>query len=65
MFKYKSVAQWPEGTLNGYNDDISEDKHFEYDEAYYVARRLKQEGFGGEGKIFPIDTWVEEIEDAD
>lgn len=56
--QYKSHAQWPEGTLCGYNNDVSNDSHYSYREAYNVCAMLEEQGFGGEGKVFPVDTWV-------
>ena len=56
--KYKSNAQWPEGTLGGYNHDISDDSHSTKEEAHTVCMMLEKHGFAGEGKIFPIQTWV-------
>lgn len=55
---YKSKALWPEGTI-AYNP--SEDSHDTESAAFHVCKRLEKEGFGGDGKIFPIRTWVEPV----
>ena len=55
---FKSVAMWPKGTIP-FDGDRSEDSHETYTAAYQVCHRLCKEGFGGEGKIFPVGTWVE------
>lgn len=54
----KSYAQWPKGTLCT-ESDISTDTHYSVEEANNVCTMLEAHGFGGEGKIFPVDTWVE------
>ncbi len=59
--KYKSFAQWPAGTLGGYDNDVSSDEHYTEDEADNICLRLLYEGFGGDRQIFPIKTWVEPI----
>ncbi len=55
---WKSFAQWPVGTLS-INDDISNDTHATRAQAEGVTRMLRQEGLGGEGRIFPVRVWVE------
>jgi len=60
--RYFSIAVWPEGTFkNEYGDPVSHDSHFNSYEARAVCRGLEKQGFGGEGKIFPIETRIEEI----
>ena len=54
---YKSVAKWPPGICGG-DGNMSTDLHFTYEEAGVVCQLLKRHGFGGEGKIFPLSTWV-------
>ena len=56
--KYISVAQWPPGTLH-FSNDISTDKHNTQEQAEVVCKMLEEDGFGGEGKIFPVQTWVQ------
>lgn len=62
MKSFKSFAEWPPGTISGSSTSISDDSHDTREQAEGVCRRLQCEGFGGNGKIFPIRTWVEEIE---
>lgn len=59
MYKcVRSKARWPEGTIVG-GPDVTADDHETFEQARTVCLILKREGFGGEGKIFPISTWVE------
>lgn len=52
-----SVAYWPEGTIKFQNDKTT-DRHRSRRAAEAVCRGLKERGFGGRGKIFPIRTEV-------
>lgn len=62
--QYQSNAQWPLDVYNGmYGDGISTDKHDNRKMASIVCDLLDQNGFGGEGKHFPIRTWVSEVND--
>ena len=56
--KYISNARWPRGTVAGYDDYISTDYHETFQQAEKVCEMLEDEGFGGDGKIFPVETWV-------
>lgn len=56
--KWKSFAQWPVGTIAGSDDDISTDTHDTEAQAKAVCRMLRWDGFGGQGKIFPVRTWT-------
>lgn len=61
MTKYISVAKWPWPQVrlgNFYN--TSTDTHDTLDQALAVIQELKEKGFGGNGNIFPIDTYVME-----
>lgn len=60
IHKFRSVARWPEGVL-GFSDNISTDKHYTREQAIAVCKLLEVEGFGGEGKIFPVKVWVESL----
>ncbi len=61
MQKFKSIAVWPDGIVhNPEGTNITEDFHDTYEQANGVIRRLNREGFGGEGKCFPISTSVEQ-----
>jgi hypothetical protein len=59
----RSVAVWPEtirvGNAEGRNE--SSDDHDSPEAAYAVCRMLERDGFGGEGKVFPLSTRVEPI----
>lgn len=58
--EWKSVAVWPDtikvGNVVGKNE--SEDTHRSREAAQAVCDLLRKEGFGGEGKVFPISTRV-------
>ena len=56
--KHKSNAQWPIGTLNGHNYDISTDRHDTKEAAQAVCDMLSKNGFGGDKKVFPVMVWV-------
>ena len=62
MYKYQSNCEWPAFTLPG-QDDTSTDNHHTDVEAQEVCDLLEIEGFRGEGQIFPVRTWISEIED--
>lgn len=57
---FKSCAQWPFTLEVGSEDHITKDLHYTRKEAECICSLLEKEGFGGEGKIFPIKTWIEE-----
>jgi hypothetical protein len=61
---YQSCAQWPEGTLNGNNDDITRDTNGPMRAAWCVCKRLESDGFGGDGKVFPTKTWIEVVRET-
>jgi len=58
MKKYESYAHWPKGVGIELGNDLNEstDQHDTAPQAEAMARRLRVEGFGGEGKIFPNAT---------
>lgn len=57
--EWKSCAQWPLDVYKGmYGDGISTDTHINKEAARAVCSALEAEGFGGEGKHFPIKTWI-------
>lgn len=62
--KARSIAVWPDtisvGNVAGKNESI--DEHDSSEAAHAVCRMLKRDGFGGEGKVFPISTRVELVE---
>jgi len=57
--KFKSVAIWPTGV--GIHITESSDTHDTREQAEAVCKMLRRDGFGGDGKIFPIETRVEEV----
>ena len=58
---YISVAKWPWPKVRlGNFDNTSTDTHDTLDQALAVIRELKENGFGGNGNIFPIETYVME-----
>jgi hypothetical protein len=60
----RSIAVWPDtirvGNMEGRNE--SSDDHDSPEAAYAVCRMLERDGFGGDGKVFPVSTRVEPIE---
>lgn len=60
----RSIAVWPDtisvGNVVGKNE--SSDEHDSPEAAHAVCWMLERDGFGGEGKVFPISTRVEPIE---
>jgi len=61
--RYKSKAQWKKEDFEyfGNKDLISEDTHDTKEQAEAVCRLLERDGFGGNGKFFPIRTWTEPV----
>lgn len=57
MSNYKSKAVWPKGTMD-HTDNITTDYHLTYKQAREVCDMLEENGFSGEGKIFPLTTVV-------
>jgi hypothetical protein len=57
------VAVWPAGTITAGGTDLdgSSDEHDTFDQAEAVCDMLNRDGFGGEGKIFPLRTYVEPV----
>jgi hypothetical protein len=60
-WKWLSCAEWPPGTLcNADGSDLSTDTHMTEEQALSISKALRRTGFGGEGKVFPVRTWIEE-----
>lgn len=57
--KYTSNAKWPRMDAYLGNADVTSDEHDTKEQAQAVCDILEREGFGGEGKMFPVKTWVE------
>lgn len=54
-----SLADWGDYDIfNGYQHNITHDKHGTKEQAEGVCRGLQREGFGGERRVFPVKTWV-------
>ena len=61
MKRWRSNALWPESALStSRSNNVTTDFHLTQPAALAVCRMLERDGLGGEGKIFPIKTWVEE-----
>jgi hypothetical protein len=61
---YKSNAEWIRYELNmGIEHNVTSDCHESEDEAKAVCRLLEEKGFGGEGVVFPVRTWVSPLVD--
>lgn len=59
--KFTSNAQWPKNICPGmYGNDITTDNHSTKEAAERVCKALEYGGFGGDGEVFPLKTWVEE-----
>ena len=58
MKVFYSCAIWPNG-------QFTEDKHCSKEVALSVIRLLESEGWGGNGRTFPTETYVKEIEEQD
>jgi len=56
--EWKSCCKWEPGTCHDATPDYSEDTHIDRASAIAICRRLRKEGFGGEGKRFPVKTWI-------
>lgn len=61
--KFKSKAQWPAIVAACHGTSITTGEHETYEEARATCDRLERDGLGGDAKIFPISTWVEECDD--
>lgn len=54
MTKYTSNAEWPSAC----GVESSSDTHDTEEAARCVCRMLEENGFGGQGRFFPLRTWV-------
>ena len=60
---YQSNALWPDGVCSSkYGDNISTDTHSTLEQSAGVCRALRREGFGGEGKVFPLCVWTSDVQ---
>lgn len=63
MEQYQSNALWPDGVCRSkWGDNISTDVHESLEHSAAVCRGLRREGFGGEGKIFPLCVWTSKVQ---
>jgi hypothetical protein len=58
--RWKSCAKWPH-TLGFLNSDTTTDEHDIKEQAEAVCMMLERDGLGGEGRIYPESTWVEQV----
>lgn len=60
---HRSHARWEEGTVAFSMDgsQITTDNHHSEESAKAVCKLLEKEGYGGDNKLFPIETWVTPI----
>lgn len=59
--KWKSNATWPKGCFDGQNNR-TDDTHDTMGQAEAICQLLEENGAGGERKVFPVSTWVSEID---
>lgn len=59
--KWRSVAVWPADSGLSIDNNTSTDTHDTREQAEGVCKLLRENGFGGDGKIFPVETRVEEV----
>lgn len=57
---FKSCAIWPAGCCREIGN-FSEDMHPTRGNAQAVCSLLQSKGFGGDGKFFPVVTWIEPV----
>lgn len=63
MSEHQSNALWPPGTCSSqWGDDISTDTHPTLEMAAAVCRGLREQGMGGERKVFPLFVWSSEVQ---
>ena len=61
MSGFQSNAKWPAPVRRGNTGNTSSDSHDSHDFAAAICARLREQGFGGERKIFPLRTWVSPV----
>lgn len=65
MRKYQSNAKWPNHVSGGItSDNVSTDTHHTYKAANAVCKALEENGLGGDGEVFPIETWVSNVDES-
>lgn len=63
MKKFRSCAEWPDAPPSR-PTSVSTDDHDTESQALAVCGMLERDGLGGEGRVFPLRTWVEPIKEA-
>lgn len=58
--RWQSVVEWPKGMALAQSTDT----HDTLEQAEAVIDIIKRDGMGGEGKIFPVRTWVKPVDDS-
>ena len=61
--RWLSCARWPH-TLGFLNNNTTTDEHDTKEQAEAVCMMLTRNGLGGEGRIYPLQTWVEQRPNA-
>jgi hypothetical protein len=59
--RWASIVTWPESVSTGRTPNESRDLHYSEGAARAVCEGIERDGLGGERKIFPIATRVEEV----
>lgn len=62
--KYKLIVTWPKEVSTGCNEvdkNYTTDTYDSLEQAEAVSGMLYKQGFGGDGKFFPIDSKVKEV----
>lgn len=59
--KYFSLVYWGKQISSPYADGLSYDAHDTSKQAINIVKRLKREGLGCEGKIFPLEVDVKKL----
>lgn len=60
--RFRSHAQWPKGAVRQQRAaNHTTDGHETEAAAQAVCRMLERDGLGGEGEIFPLKTWTEDL----
>ena len=55
--RWLSCTRWPH-MLGFLNNNMTTDEHGTKEQAEAVCMMLTRDGLGGEGKIYPLRTWV-------
>lgn len=59
MQRFQSWARWPHPEVQlGNTLNESTDEHLSEQAAWAVVQGLRREGFGGEGRVFPLESGV-------